>query len=187
MPPVSDEVEKLAVPPESVPLPMEAPPSLNVTVPVGVPAPAPKGETVAINVTDCPVTEGFTELVTVAALSDLFTVCKSGAEVPPVKLLSPAYVTVMVCVPTDSEVVVKLAVPLESVPLPIETPPSLNVTVPVGVPVPGAAALADTVNVTDWPNTDGLTLLLTESELPALLTVCKSVADELAVKLASPL
>ena len=35
--------------------------------------------------------------------------------------------------------------------------PSLKVTVPVGVPEPGAFALTVAVNVTDWPNTDGLT------------------------------
>ena len=35
--------------------------------------------------------------------------------------------------------------------------PSLNVTVPVGVPDPGALAVTVAVNVTVWPNTDGLT------------------------------
>ena len=31
-----------------------------------------------------------------------------------------------------------------------------NVTVPVGVPEPGALAVIVAVNVTDWPNTEGL-------------------------------
>ena len=34
--------------------------------------------------------------------------------------------------------------------------PSLKVTVPLGVPEPGAAALTVAVKVTDWPKTDGL-------------------------------
>ena len=34
--------------------------------------------------------------------------------------------------------------------------PSLNVTVPVGVPAPGALTVTVAVNVTDWPKTDGL-------------------------------
>ena len=34
-------------------------------------------------------------------------------------------------------------------------PPSLNCTVPVGVPVAGATGLTVAVNVTDWPKTDG--------------------------------
>ncbi len=33
----------------------------------------------------------------------------------------------------------------------------MNVTVPVGMPEPGALAVTVAVNVTDWPNTDGLT------------------------------
>jgi hypothetical protein len=36
-------------------------PSLNATVPVGVPAPGAVTDTVAVYVTDCPVTDGFTE------------------------------------------------------------------------------------------------------------------------------
>ena len=33
--------------------------------------------------------------------------------------------------------------------------PSLKVTVPVGVPPPGAGAVTVAVNVTDWPTTEG--------------------------------
>jgi hypothetical protein len=32
----------------------------------------------------------------------------------------------------------------------------LNVTVPVGVPLPGATALTVAVNMTDWPTVEGL-------------------------------
>ena len=51
--------------PFSVPVPSVVAPSLKVTVPVGVP-PAPV--TVAVNVTDCPNTEGFSEDVSVVVL-----------------------------------------------------------------------------------------------------------------------
>jgi hypothetical protein len=58
----SDELENVATPLVSVPAPMEVPPSKKVTVPVGVP-PAP--DTVAVNVTDCPKTDGFCDEVSV--------------------------------------------------------------------------------------------------------------------------
>ena len=45
-------VEKVAWPPLSVPVPSVAAPSLNVTVPVGVPVPGEFTVTVAVNVTD---------------------------------------------------------------------------------------------------------------------------------------
>jgi hypothetical protein len=71
--------------------------------------------------------------------------------------------------------------PLESVPLPIETPPSRKVTVPVGVPVPGAIALTVAVNVTVWPNTDGFADEVTVVELESWLTVWVIAADVLPV------
>src|SRR5437879_12534108 len=48
------------------------------------------------------------------------------------------------------------ALPLTSVAVPSTVAPSLNVTVPVGTPVPGATGLTTAVRVTAWPNTDGL-------------------------------
>lgn len=55
--------------------------------------------------------------------------------------------------PTLSAAVLKLAWPeLLSAALPIATAPSMNVTVPVGVP---AAAVTVAVKVTDWPQVDG--------------------------------
>src|SRR5947207_2333997 len=51
------DVTNVAVPPASEPVPRSAPPSLNVTVPVGVDVPP---ATVAVNVTDCPELDGFT-------------------------------------------------------------------------------------------------------------------------------
>ena len=73
----------------SVPVPSEIVPSLKVTVPLGVPEVA--GLTVAVNVTDCPDTEGFAEetsVVDVAAALPLMVWVSTG-EVLPVKLASP--------------------------------------------------------------------------------------------------
>jgi len=76
----------------------------------------------------------------------------------------------MECVATDSEVVVKVALPELRVPVPSVVDPSLNVTVPVGVPEPGAVAVTVAVSVTDCPKTDGLTDEMTAVEVLALLT-----------------
>ena len=42
------------------------------------------------------------------------------------------------------------------VPVPIVVAPSVNVAMPVGVPVPGETAVTVAVNVTAWPKTDGV-------------------------------
>jgi len=77
----------------------------------------------------------------------------------------------MECVPTDSEVVAKLALPDPlRVPVPSVLDPSLNVTVPVGVPEPGAVAVTVAVKVTDCPCLDGLRDEMTAVEVLALLT-----------------
>src|ERR1051326_6871402 len=52
--------------------------------------------------------------------------------------------------------VLKVAEPELNVPVPRVVAPSLKVTVPVGVPLPGAVAVTVAVNVTDWPETEGL-------------------------------
>ena len=69
-------------------------------------------------------------------------------------------------------------------PLPIDTPPSSNVTVPVGVPL--NCGLTVVVNVTDWPNVDGFWELDTLVELVAWLTVWVSAAEVLESKFESP-
>jgi hypothetical protein len=63
---LSDEVVKVAVPPESVPLPIWVPLSLNATVPVGVPEGIPS--TCAVKVTDWPKTLGLAEETSVVAV-----------------------------------------------------------------------------------------------------------------------
>jgi hypothetical protein len=55
---------------------------------------------------------------------------------------------VIVWFPADNAEVEKVALPETSVLLPMKTPPSRNVTVPVGVPGAGATALTVAVNVT---------------------------------------
>jgi capsular polysaccharide biosynthesis protein len=69
---------------------------------------------------------------------------------------SPPYAAVIMCEPTANAAVVNVATPEPlSVPVPRVVPPSLNVTVPVGVPeVPVTVAL----NVTGAPESDGFTL-----------------------------
>jgi hypothetical protein len=66
----------------SVPVPSVDVPSLNVTIPAGLP---PVDDTIAVNVTDCLLPEGFTDelsaVVVVAAA--LLTICVNGAEVLP--------------------------------------------------------------------------------------------------------
>jgi hypothetical protein len=62
----------------------------------------------------------------------------------------PPYTADKLCEPNDSELVIIVALPLASDPVPIDVPPSKNVTVPPGVP---EADWTDAVNVTGWPHT----------------------------------
>ena len=66
-------------------------------------------------------------------------------------------------------------------------PSIVNVTVPLGVPAPGATAATVAVNVTDWPNTEGLAEEVTTVEVSALLTVWVRLEEVLVRKLPSPL
>ena len=81
----------------------------------------------------------------------------------------------------------KVAMPALSVPVPSVVAPSLKVTVPVGVPAPGAVAATVAVKVTACPNTDGLAEEESAVVVLAMFTVCVSAEDVLAEKLASPL
>ena len=68
--------------------------SLNCTIPVAV-----LGETVAVNVTELPVVNGFfddTSVVVVVARLIWFTVCASADEVLVASFVSPKYAAVMV-------------------------------------------------------------------------------------------
>ena len=98
----------------------------------------------------------------------------------------------MGCVPTLKLEVLKVAVamfpePL-SVPRPMLPPLSRNVTVPVGVPLPGPVTATVAVNVTLCPEAEGLPEELTVVVVVAGLTVWVRTADaELALKFWSPL
>jgi len=77
-------------------------------------------------------------------------------EVLLASFVSPVYAAVILCAPAVKELVVELAVPALSVPVPKRLPPFRNCTVPVAV-------LGETVavNRTACPNVDGLLLELT--------------------------
>lgn len=77
------------------------------------------------------------------------TLTVTALDVLLLKLVSPRYVAVIELAAIGS-VVVKVAVPAESVPVPIEVPLLRNSTVPVGVPAPGLAAVTVAVKVTGW-------------------------------------
>src|SRR5260370_26806493 len=92
------KVVKVDMPPLNAPVPSVAEPSLKVTVPLGLPGPLPA--TMAVKVTDWPNTdplgEELTVVVVAVAVALVVTVCVSAPEVLIRKLLSPAYVAVMV-------------------------------------------------------------------------------------------
>jgi hypothetical protein len=74
-----------------------------------------------------------------------------------VKSPSASYTAVIEWLPIVSADVVKLATPEpSSIPAPSGVEPSMNITVPVGIPEPGALEVTVAVNVTDCPNTEGL-------------------------------
>ncbi len=77
----------------NVPVPRVAVPSMNVTVPAGVPVDPAAGVTVAVKVTLCPATDGLALEVMVVVVAGIWavwlTVWTRGAEVLPVKLVSP--------------------------------------------------------------------------------------------------
>ena len=116
-----------------------------------------------------------------------FTCCTKTAELLVIKLPSPLYVAVMLWLPFLSDEVVKTAWRLLlSVAVPRMVLPSLKVTVPVGVPEPGALALTVAVKVTACPSADGLSEEVRVVAVASLLTD-SLVLPELVVKLLSPL
>src|SRR5438876_10239948 len=91
-----------ALPLTSVTVPSVAAPSLNVTVPVGTPAP---DVTVELSVTVWPTVEGLGEdvrLVEVVAAVAAFTMWVAVAEVLAAKLAFPLYAAVSGCLPAAS-------------------------------------------------------------------------------------
>lgn len=166
-----------------VEVPRTVVPSLKVNVPVGEP-PNP-GVTVAVNVTDCPLTDGFREETTELLVAALFTVWVKAAEVLASKSVFPEYAAVIEFAPKLSDAVAKAATPLAfNETLPKTVAPSLNVTVPLGIPLVADVSLA--VKVTDWLNAEGFTEVLSAVKLKAFSTLWVSVADVLALKSVFP-
>ena len=66
-------------------------------------------------------------------------------------------------------------------------PPSRKLTLPVSVPAPGARAVTVAENVTCCPKYEGLTLEATTVAVLARVIVSWRLAEELDVKLGSPL
>src|SRR5438132_611625 len=123
-------------PAATVPL-QESVPSLTVTVPVGVPLPGAVTLTASLMLTAWPTAEGSVgSAVMEAVVSALLTVCGSAAEAGlALKFASPLYVATRLRAPATVSVIEQLSpgsVPVQ------EATPSLTVTVPVGVPLPGA-------------------------------------------------
>jgi hypothetical protein len=164
-------------------------PSLTVTFPVGVPLPGAFAVTVKLIVTGCPTTDGLGVWAVIAVVvASWFTACDKDDDVLVAKLPSVLYTAVTLCgLPaTDSAVVLTVATPEPfSVPVPNVVAPSLNVTVPVGVPAPGATAVTIAVRVTDWPNTDGFRDEVSAVVVLAGPTVCVIADEVLPLKLVS--
>lgn len=178
MPTASDDVVHVAVPPEIVALvqpEIEVPPSWKVTMPVGE---APEPLTVAVIVTVVPTMVGDVgdaESAIEASDFGAFTVCVTTADVFDAYVVSPEYAAVSEWLPVESEVVEHDAVPDARVSAEhpaIVVPPSLTLTVPVGVPDP---PLTVTESVTAWPATDGFGLGASDTVAlasVAVFTVC---------------
>ena len=92
----------------------------------------------------------------------------------------------MVFVPTVVEVSEQLPDPDTSVTTQVGPVPSPTLTVPVGVPVPGALAETVAVNVTACPTLAGSAEEVTVVVVGSLLTVWLSAVEELPLKLVSP-
>src|ERR1041385_7759479 len=120
------------VPVATVPVQLSVP-LLTVTLPVGLPA---VDVTVKLIVTLWPTTDGsgVSDVIAVVVTARL-TWCGSGAEVLVVKFASPASVAVSGCEPAVLKV--SEQVPAATVPVQLVVP-LVTVTLPVGVPAPGA-------------------------------------------------
>jgi len=88
---------------------------------------------------------------------------------------------VIECEPAVSVEVMRVATPPDMVLVASGVAPSLKVTVPVGVPDPGATALTVAVKVTGWPNTEGVREVARAVVVLALLTVCVTVEEVLVL------
>jgi hypothetical protein len=107
------------------------------------------------------------------------TFCDSTADVLVAKFVPPPYTAVIECVPSASVEIANVVFLLLSVPVPSVVLPSLNVTVPAGLPAPGAIGVTVAVNVTVSPLMDGFNEDTTEIEVAALSTTSDNGAEVL--------
>jgi hypothetical protein len=152
---------------------MAAPLDANATVPVGVGGPL--GETVAVNVTDCPTIEGFkleTIVVVVGVPAALLTTCVKLPLLPAL-LLSPEYVATIASLPTGSVVVVHCA-SLEDRAMEPQALIVAEFDVKLTVPDGDTPPLMVAVNVTACPEVEGFWLEVNAVAVAALLTTCAS-------------
>ena len=104
--------------------------------------------------------------------------CETPGDAEPEKLASPAYDTLMLCVPTVKDVSERVPFPFASrVAVPIGALPSLKLTLPVGIPEAPPAADTDAVKVTAWPKVLGLGVAVRVVVDEFLFTVCASADD----------
>jgi hypothetical protein len=88
--------------------------------------------------------------------------------------------------PAAKLVVVREAVPLESVAVPSEVVPLKNWTVPVGEPTPGLVTATVAVNVTPWPTVGAVGVKVIVVVVDASATVTRTGAEVFDVKVLSP-
>src|SRR5467141_3447231 len=112
------------------------------------------------------------------------TVCVTPVAVLLAQFPSPASLAVTVRPPAELNAMPQLATATLALQLCV---PSLTVTVPVGVPLPGAVGATVNVKLTAWPTTEGLGVWpVMVDVVPAAFTVCATPADVLPPKIASP-
>ena len=187
--PAGRALELMLAKPEasSVAVPSRVESRKKSTFPSATPAPGATVETVAVKVTLFPKSDGLRLLATTVVVLALLTIWDRLLLVLVVKLVSPAYTAMMPFVPAVMELVVKVASLAERVPLPNKVAPLKKFTVPAGVPTPGDTTLTVAVKVTDCPNVDGLSPLVSKVLVDALSTVWVIAELVLPLKLPSPL
>jgi len=92
-------------------------------------------------------------------------------------LPSSLYTARIEWLPTDNDAITRLADPPASFAVPIVVPPSWKVTLPVGVPAPGATGLTVATRVTDWPNLDGFGDETTVVAVDACVTIFSTTEE----------
>src|SRR5579872_4244978 len=152
-PAVSEEVTRLARPPERGRTESVVSPSRKLTEPVGA---FPDPATVATRVTAWPVVDGLMDelrVVVEAAVPAVVTVWVTTGEVEPAYVESPLYTAVMGWSPTLRVVVLRLERPPETGRVASRVAPSLKSTVPPGEP---PEPLTVATRLTACPCTEGL-------------------------------